>query len=232
MDELAGEAFFIGRNMIDFKGYSSEVLAAMATEIRLELQKRNRHELLTNEHTLTYLSKIHKRVFKGLPAENHAFNGVHTLKYLDELLPQDWSEYFPNGDMERKYYVYAHLHGSVRIKYKSELLDLDLKGLPFYIGKGTGDRAYDLKRNQGHGELLRELKRLGKTELDVVVILKNGLTESEAFQLESKLIYLFGTKYETSRHGILLNIDIPQRPMMMKSGSWTSAQKRIKKRSS
>ena len=39
-----------------------------------------------------------------------------------------------------------------------------------------------------------------------------NLTETEALEMESKLIYFFGTKFELERKGILVNLSFPPRP--------------------
>jgi hypothetical protein len=83
---------------------------------------------------------------------------------------------------------------------------------PFYIGKGTIERAYCLKRNQGHGLRLKELLGHGVEKNELVKIICNNLPEAKAFELESTLIYYFGTTYEPNRAGILLNLDASLRP--------------------
>jgi hypothetical protein len=84
--------------------------------------------------------------------------------------------------------------------------------MPFYIGKGTLSRAHDLERNQGHGIRIRQLLSEGYQKPQIVSVLSSRLSEAQAFELESKLIYFFGTIYEKSRKGMLLNLDISLRP--------------------
>ena len=84
--------------------------------------------------------------------------------------------------------------------------------LPFYIGKGTIDRAYCLKRNQGHGFRLKELFDQGAERSEIVKVIGQNLPEAKAFELEAKVIYYFGTIYEPNRNGILLNLDTGLRP--------------------
>src|SRR5271165_1870045 len=55
-------------------------------------------------------------------------------------------------DEERKYYVYAHCEPGFNIAIKKEGRStfgatLGLKHMPFYFGKGTDNRAYELDRN-------------------------------------------------------------------------------------
>jgi hypothetical protein len=85
--------------------------------------------------------------------------------------------------MNKSFYVYAH--------YSSEG---DIS--PFYIGKGKGNRAYNTNRS--------ELWKEKASEGFVVKILKDNLTEPEAYDLEIKLIKLYGrVLYE---NGTLVNI--------------------------
>jgi len=69
---------------------------------------------------------------------------------------------------------------------------LDLNKRPYYIGKGTGRRAYHVHDN------------VSVPPKDRVLILKNNLTEEEAFNHEMYMIFLFGKK---SEGGILENIN-------------------------
>lgn len=85
--------------------------------------------------------------------------------------------------MDKSFYVYAH--------YNNESDEL-----PFYIGKGKGSRAYNTKRSN----LWKEKASNGL----VVKILKDNLTETEAYDLETKLIKRYGRiLYE---NGTLVNI--------------------------
>ena len=75
-------------------------------------------------------------------------------------------------DESRIYYVYGHIR-------------LD-KMEPFYIGKGKGERAYELYRNDHHDAITDEYGH-------AVVIIANNLTEEEAYWLERDTIedYVF-----------------------------------------
>jgi hypothetical protein len=63
---------------------------------------------------------------------------------------------------------------------------------PFYIGKGKGNRAYDAMH-----------KPVGKPPKERILILKNNLTETEAFKHEIYMISVFGRKDNGT--GILRN---------------------------
>ena len=79
-------------------------------------------------------------------------------------------------DESRIYYVYEHIR-------------LD-KMEPFYIGKGKGERAYELYRNDHHDAIVDEYGH-------AVVIIADNLTEEEAYWLERDTIedYVFNLGY-------------------------------------
>jgi hypothetical protein len=78
-----------------------------------------------------------------------------------------------------RFYVYAYLRSD--------------NYTPFYIGKGSGKRCYD-----GHGKNCTPPKDTSK-----IIIIKDNLSEDDAFELEKVLIKFWGRKCDG---GILLNI--------------------------
>jgi hypothetical protein len=187
---------------IDLEKLPTAVLTSISIAVSNELSKRRN----VNKEAESYL-KHNSRFVRKIRTEFHK----NMLGFLRKILDEDWSYLF-EGSEEKKFYVYAHVKPNrQRIVLNHEKLSFDMKALPFYIGKGTGDRAYDLKRNEGHGVTLKELKQSGHTKDEIVVILKDNLTEAEALALESQLIFFFGTKFETQK-GILVNLDVPKRP--------------------
>ena len=78
---------------------------------------------------------------------------------------------------------------------------------PFYIGKGTGSRAYD---HLVTPDRTRKYKRISEIDADgrrpLVDILAEDLTENQALRLEAELIAAFGTE-ETG--GLLTNAVVP-----------------------
>lgn len=78
---------------------------------------------------------------------------------------------------ERRFYTYAYLREN---------------GTPYYIGKGSGRRAYC----QGH-------RACSVPPVERILILKQNLTEAEAFRHEVYMIAVFGRKDIGT--GILLN---------------------------
>lgn len=144
---------------------------------------------------------------------NNSLSADDKKKYLPMLIKQDWSHLFYGGDETEKYYVYAHVDPRDRIFVSGNASGGNYGGKPFYIGKGVDRRAFDLKRNQGHGKIIKSILEDGYSETDIVKILFSGLTEAKAFEYESKLIYFFGTVYQQDRiHGQLYNLDVPKTP--------------------
>ena len=77
----------------------------------------------------------------------------------------------------KKYYVYKHIRNG------------DDPNNPFYVGKGCGDRCRQKgKRRSAHWN--RIVEKYGY----YILIIKDNLTESEAFDLEIKMILKFKSK--------------------------------------
>jgi hypothetical protein len=149
---------------------------------------------------------------KIIPSMPNVSKMKHKMVYLRPILYQDWSYLFDEYDnSDKKYYVYIHKDPRLNMPGNSILPKLG-KHIPFYVGKGTGDRFKDLNRNQGHGKRIKEILNAGYTDESIPVQVATGLGERDAFVLESKLIYLFKTLYE-SNHGLLVNLDIGRRPI-------------------
>lgn len=78
---------------------------------------------------------------------------------------------------------------------------------PFYIGKGTGSRAFDHLVNPDKTKKYARIQEIEKCgSKPIVDILVEDLTESQALRLESELIAAFGTE-ETG--GPLTNAVVP-----------------------
>lgn len=78
---------------------------------------------------------------------------------------------------------------------------------PFYIGKGTGSRAFDHLVNADNTRKYVRIKEIFESgKKPIVDILVDDITESQALKLESELISAFGTE-ETG--GLLTNAVVP-----------------------
>jgi len=76
---------------------------------------------------------------------------------------------------EKCFYVYLHKNPT---------------GDVFYVGKGTGDRAWD--KNNRHSMWKRYIKKYnGEYKVEIY---KNGLGEDEALDFENKLTYKYGSQ--------------------------------------
>jgi hypothetical protein len=130
------------------------------------------------------------------------------------LINQDWSHLYYGGDESKKYYVYAHIDPTKPISMFSDECGGNWGGQPFYIGKGSGNRAFELDRNQGHGKIIRAVKAAGISDSSIAKIIFSELTEAKAFEIEAKLIYFFGTIYDKTnkKNGLLYNLNVPNIP--------------------
>jgi hypothetical protein len=74
---------------------------------------------------------------------------------------------------------------------------------PFYIGKGTGNRAWEHQANvddSEKGRVIKEIKEAGFNVLHTIVA--DNLTEHQALKIEAELISAFGIR---SHGGLLTN---------------------------
>lgn len=129
------------------------------------------------------------------------------IVYLDALMRQPWVLTDTAMDSDgRNCYVYAHVDPSSRNFSCQPEYGGNFGGTPFYIGKGSGDRYKNLKRNQAHGENIRRVLSMGYKTEDIAKILISGLTSQEALVVEAKFIYFFGSIFDR-KDGVLVNHD-------------------------
>lgn len=77
----------------------------------------------------------------------------------------------------------------------------------FYVGKGTGSRAFDHLVTPDSTKKYKRIKEIVESgQMPIIEILVDDLTESQALKIEAELISAFGTE-ETG--GILTNTVVP-----------------------
>lgn len=114
-------------------------------------------------------------------------------------------------DMSPEYYVYCHMFPSKPIVINKQgrpsaiysfAASIGCTHIPFYIGKGKNNRAFDTNRNSYHTKIKEFIRELN--DEPITKILTNNLIEKDAIIKESKLIDIFGL---TVYNGLLVNID-------------------------
>ena len=212
---------------IDLSLFPTEALEALRSEIKKELIIRKKSKRIKRREKFldflkyddaTDISQSLKSIFKFNSNDLLNIPGIADydpysfILYLPSLLAQNWSELYPRETDCGEYYVYAHVDPRFQT-FKSDLEGGgNYGGRPFYIGKGIGHRAFDLKRNQGHGKIIKEILDDGYDANDIVKIIFSGLSEQKSFEIEAKLIYYFGIKYSKKRKGWLINLTEPPIP--------------------
>lgn len=79
----------------------------------------------------------------------------------------------------------------------------DHNHVPFYVGKGTGNRAW-IHTHNGYRPINKRLAYLKSIDAKVTIGLYGGLSELEASELETHLIATIGRKCKST--GPLINI--------------------------
>jgi hypothetical protein len=199
---------------MDFSKIEYDELKKIYHQIGLELQKRRiENSTVRVEKGEGVTSQVISRFFK-----NRFKNGVYSIgsvSLFKKIMEEDWSHLFLENlnQQELKYCVYIHCDPFSKNKIKNFNGVLPLNGLPFYVGKGTEDRAASLNRNEIHRNMIDTLFRKGAKKENIICIPFKNLKENEAFEIESKLIFFFGTIFDnTRRNGILVNINTPNNP--------------------
>jgi hypothetical protein len=114
-----------------------------------------------------------------------------------------------NLSSEKDFYVYTHFTSDRRhFPCEKDSVSMfchavGMPSIPFYVGKGKGDRHSCKERNKGH-QLVRKLSENRGDETQSFVLM-GGLTEMEALVMEGKLIDIIGQR--AIKTGPLTNLD-------------------------
>lgn len=164
---------------------------------------------------ISRLQKRRKKLLRSLGYDEVYFNGSKhnmdtLLPLMEGILATDLSSLYPTSTSQESFYVYVHCNPLVPLDVRNNIKHLLLASrfrltyTPFYVGKGMGDRYLKLKRNDSHRKIRTSILKKGS---DVVATkIAEDLMESEALQLESKLIDILGLS-SLSKHGMLVNLD-------------------------
>ena len=157
---------------------------------------------------------------RGISAKFNSKNKQKIDFNLEGYLNEDWNSLFL-GDFDEKKDYYVYFHVDPRIK-RFSYFELKNKGIPFYVGKGKGGRAYSKKRSKPHLQAINNIINEGYSINDIVFIHKEGLSEKDALILESKIINFLGCRSELPKalkpfingrkQGMLINTDTSARP--------------------
>lgn len=182
--------------IIDFDETDFDELSRVITKLN-----KQRNNLLRDNESLRISNARYKNRMQSIEREYDAVQLIYA---------SDISTLYQTNNEDRTYYVYVHCNPLQRLNAKQDAKHLfcastlQLGCVPFYVGKGQGDRCYDLNRNEGHRKIKQHINKAGSEV--VVVKLAEGLMESEALALEAKLIDILGLKQLHSTN-TLINLD-------------------------
>ncbi len=93
--------------------------------------------------------------------------------------------------LKHPYYVYVYLNPLVPGDFQYNGYTFDY--MPIYVGKGYGDRVVSHLTNAKNDELANVINILKEQNKEPIIIkVKESITSHEAYDIESKLIYLIG----------------------------------------
>lgn len=188
--------------VIDFDETDFDELSRVIAKLN-----KQRNALLRNNESLRISNARYKNRMQAIEREYDAIQLIYA---------SDISSLYQSDTEDRTYYVYVHCNPLQQLNIKQDAKHLfcastlRLNCTPFYVGKGMGDRCYDLNRNEGHRKIKQHINKAGGEV--VVVKLFEGLTEREALALEAKLIDILGLK-QLHNANTLVNLDEGYHPL-------------------
>lgn len=167
----------------------------------ITLLQRTRKNLLRNNCNFSSISfgSSKQNLYDIMPI----FEFLLNIKYIP-ILGSDVV-----NQNNKEYYVYLHCDPTNHIKINRDIRELllasnyGLSFVPFYVGKGTGNRCFDLNRNDSHRKIRSKILKSNK-DIEVVKI-KENLSENEALFEEQKLIAILGL-ISLHKTGMLVNL--------------------------
>lgn len=163
---------------------------------------------------ITQLQKRRKKLLedngsKPLTFAASRYNAEHIIPFLEKMYDAP-CDYIESENSNANFYVYVHcdprkpLNAKANIKHLFLASRFGLKYEPFYVGKGTGNRAYDLTRNDSHRKVRSLIRKQNK---DIVVsVIDRQLSEAAALHKESALMDILGLR-SVLQSGLLVNLD-------------------------
>lgn len=181
---------------------------------------------------ISLLQKRRKEILRQLGYNQIKFNNS---KYnIDTLLPIFNNMFDAVEYQEGNYYVYFHCNPLKKLNVAGNIKDLFLATkfsflthIPFYVGKGQGNRYLDLNRNDSHRKIRNQCLKM-KQEIIPVKIIEN-VSEFTALQYENIFMYILGLR-ALSEHGLLCNLVENEDVPLFKRISSTDEQKKILKK--
>ncbi len=161
----------------------SEFVSSADKKLLLRIRRAISRKLVQIEQEDRAMSALEKSEFRS-----KSYNIA-----LESILSEDWSDLFQGYSSDTSDF-YVYLHGSPKNKKMYSPLDTKSFASPIYVGMGQGNRAYNFSRSPAHLEELCRLTDLGYSKEEIVHVVKAGLSEKSARELESKLILFFGIK--------------------------------------
>src|SRR5271169_4350118 len=108
-----------------------------------------------------------KRVKLGIPSKKERSRLLFDACF--DIWGSDISDIYSGMSLskDREYYVYAHLDTSKGIAVWANgvtafAATLGMNCWPFYVGKGIGERCFDLQRNETHRKVRERIARFGR----------------------------------------------------------------------
>lgn len=148
--------------------------------------------------------------YTAITFNNSSRNMADIFPLFEEILNTDLSEVYNTSSGSSDFYTYVHCDPtkplSVKHNIKHAVLasKFGLSHEPFYVGKGTGTRCFDLSRNDSHRKVRSVIRKLGN-EVQVVKI-ADFISEAKSLELEAKIIDILGLK-SLCQYGLLVNLD-------------------------